>query len=41
VADEPVVVSKSRPEKLGDLVEEKTATTSDASFEKPSKEALF
>lgn len=29
VADEPVVVKKSRPEKPGNRVEEKTATTSD------------
>ena len=28
VADDPVVVSKSRPEKPGNRVEEKTATTS-------------
>ena len=29
VADDPVVVSKSRPEKPGNRVEEKTAMTSD------------
>ncbi len=29
VADDSVVVSKSRPEKPGNRVEEKTATTSD------------
>ena len=29
VADDPVVVSKLRPEKPGNRVEEKTATTSD------------